>query len=186
MPIDRRFIKKVIITLFVSILVLIILHYKYHFFYFLLRSITPKTNNPENDQKIKELHPVFAVKVARFIKEIEKNGGVVKITSGFRSYEKQSQLYNSGQTPAPPGSSFHNFGQAIDINVNNLVQASSVENWQPIADLGKNKYGFRWGGDFVNNWDKIHFDNGNRYKIEQLQNLYNNNDLVNNNFVKIF
>jgi len=183
---DSKLLKRIAVSVFVAIVVLVIMSYKYHFYYFFLRLITPRTNKAENNEKISELHPVFAYKVGRFINELERNGSNVTITSGFRSFEKQSELYNSGITPAPPGSSFHNYGQAVDINVDNLVQASSVQAWSPVAELAKNKYGFRWGGDFQGNWDKVHFDNGNFYKMEQLKKLYNENEIVNNKYVKIF
>jgi peptidoglycan L-alanyl-D-glutamate endopeptidase CwlK len=186
MKLNKEILTRIAIGFFVSFVLLIILTYKYHFYFAVLRLITPRTKKAENNEQIKNLHPTFAIKVGRFIKDLERQGADVTITSGYRSFEKQQELFSSGQTPAKPGSSYHNYGQAVDINVNGLKMSSSYENWLPIAETIKNKYGLRWGGDFANNWDKVHYDNGNKYKIEQLQNLYNNNQLVSNKFVKIF
>lgn len=185
MKIDKKIIQRIAISLFVSVVVLLIMAYRYHFYFFFLRIITPRTKNPANDQEIRNLHPTFGLKVARFIRDLEKQGANVIITDGLRSWEEQTQLYNSGQTPAQAGNSFHNYGQAVDINVNGLKMGSSYADWLPVADYIKKKYGLRWGGDFVNNWDKVHFDNGNKYKIEQLKALYNANQVVNKNYVKI-
>ena len=40
------------------------------------------------------------------------------ITSGYRSIAEQTAIYNQGGVAAKPGSSYHNFGRAIDVAVN--------------------------------------------------------------------
>ena len=186
MLVDKKLRKRILITLTVSIVVTVVMFYRYNFYFFFLRLITPRTKKAENDAIIKDLHPIFAYKVARFVRTLEKEGRDVKLTSGYRSWEKQQQLIDQGYQAAAPGNSYHNYGMAIDMNVDNLVQASSVNNWKPVSNIAKNDFGFRWGGDFQGNWDKVHFDLGNTYKIDQLKNLYNLNQLVNKRYVKIF
>ena len=66
------------------------------------------------------------------------------------------------------------------------MMASSKTSWQKVANLGKAKYGLRWGGDFSGGWDKVHFDYGNKYSIQQLKALYEMNELVNKKYVKTF
>ena len=183
---DKKLRKRILITLIVSIIVAVVMYYRYNFYFAFLRLITPRTAKSENNTIIKGLHPIFAYKVARFVRKLERQGRNVVLTSGYRSWEKQQELINQGYQAAQPGNSYHNYGFAIDMNVDNLVQASSVQNWLPVAEIGKNDFGFRWGGDFQGNWDKVHFDDGNRYKIDQLKNLYLLNQMVADKYVKTF
>lgn len=185
MKFSKETIKKILIAVFVSVIVLIIVYYRFHIYYQFLSWFTPKSVNTDNNEKMKTLHPVFRIRVGKFIKELESMGKKVTITSAGRTPEEQQQLYNSGQTPAPPFSSYHNFGMAIDLNVDNLKMASSKSDWQQVADIGKS-YGFRWGGDFKDSWDKVHFDDGNKYDISSLKDIYNSGAVVNKQFVKVF
>ena len=72
------------------------------------------------------------------------------------------------------------------MNVDNLTMSSSYNAWLPVAEIGIGKYGFRWGGNFSNNWDKVHFDDGNDFTIEQLKKAYQSDKVVNNEYVKVF
>ena len=55
-------------------------------------------------------------------------GKNILITSGYRSIEKQAELYNSMPPgmAAKPGSSLHNFGWAMDINTTNANELASM------------------------------------------------------------
>lgn len=176
---------RIVTAVIVTIVVTVLIYYRYHFYYFLLRLFTPRSKNDSNNAIIRDLHPLFAFRVGRFVKQLERSGKTVKLTSGYRSPSKQEQLYNSGQTPAQPLSSYHNYGLAVDMNVDGLKMASSYNDWLPVANIAKDQYNFRWGGDFANNWDKVHFDDGNRFNIEQLKNLYLNKQIVNGKYPKI-
>jgi peptidoglycan L-alanyl-D-glutamate endopeptidase CwlK len=53
---------------------------------------------------------------------LEKHGVTVEVISGLRSYAQQAAIYASGRTKpgpihtkAPPGSSWHNYGLAMDL-----------------------------------------------------------------------
>lgn len=182
---NSKLLNRVLISVIVSITVALIIHFRFHIYYGFLRAITPKTNSSENDLIISELHPVFALKVARFVNRLEREGNIVKLNSGYRSPEYQQQLINQGENAAQPFYSYHNYGLAVDMNVNNLKESTNKQQWQPIASLAKS-LGFRWGGDFSSNYDPIHFDLGSEHEISNLKNAYDNGKLVNNKYVKLF
>ncbi len=184
MKLGKAFIQRLILAIVTSIIIALAVAYRFHIYYGLLRLFTPRTNNPDNNEIIKGLHPIFAYKIARFVKKLEKEGNTVILTSGYRSFLHQQSLYQSGQTPAPPGGSYHNYGFAVDMNVDGLKKASSKSKWQPFGNIGKNDFGLRWGGDF-SNYDPIHFDDGNIFNISLLKKAYEEK-LVNNKFVKVF
>ena len=184
--ISKELIKKIAIGVLTSVVIAFLYSYRYQIYYTVLRILTPKSSNPENNEIIRGLHPIFAYKAGKIVKDIERNGGTIVLTSGYRSPQKQEYLYNTGQTTAPALSSYHNFGFAFDCNINGLKMASSKDKWKPFADYIKDKYNVRWGGDFSSFYDPVHFDYGTKYPISELRNLYNEEKLVNKTFVKTF
>jgi hypothetical protein len=90
-----------------------------------------------------DIDPVFAMRLAAFARD---NGTVITITSGYRSTESQTAEWKrrgtyvdgefvppSPSVVAPPGSSWHEFGQAVDTSSNSILANASE------AEL--NKYG---------------------------------------------
>ena len=83
-----------------------------------------------------------------------KSNKTISVISSYRSWAKQAMLYArykaglSSLPAAPPGSSFHNIGLAIDIT-----------NWsdQEVRSA-LTKHGWNWGSGFG---DKVHFS----YKV---------------------
>ena len=93
------------------------------------------------------LWPPFAEAVSQFLQAADYYGIEVTLVSGYRSMEEQRQLYAKGRTPqqiaqhvrlrgahgsvtdAPPGSSPHNYGLAIDIESPNLGEARALAQW---------------------------------------------------------
>lgn len=78
-----------------------------------------RTGDPEG---VTKLNPDFACRLMQFIKAV---GGNITIVSGYRSIAKQEKLYaddirSHGGKPsglvAPPGSSKHNYGEAVDLH----------------------------------------------------------------------
>lgn len=131
--------------------------------------------NAQQWSYIRRLNPKAKQKFKDFIKAIEDGLGYsVIITSGYRTFEKQQSLYDSGQTTARGGRSYHNYGMAIDINAVKLGtwlrMGSSKIAWEEsgIPQLAKNM-GLRWGGDFSNFYDPVHFDLGNDYNLNDLE-----------------
>lgn len=77
------------------------------------------------------------------------NGFQPRITSVYRSTQKQAQLYQrylegkSKYPAAAPGRSYHEYGRALDMSATNLPALGEL--WQ--------RMGGRWGGTA----DPIHF-----------------------------
>lgn len=177
--------KKIIFWIFTSIVIAIILYFRFSIFYFFVSNFfVTKTNDKENDEKIKTLHPLFAYRVSKFIKELESQGKKVIVTSAYRDAALQGSL---GSGAASPMRSYHNYGLAIDINVDGLKMASSKNSWlnSGVVDTAK-KYGLRWGGYFSGNYDPVHFDMGDFVKMDDLFSLYENKKLLNNKFIKLW
>ena len=141
--------------------------------------------NAEQRLYIRNLNSKAKNKFRQFIKRVQKETGYdVIITSGYRTFEKQQQLYDSGQTTARAGNSFHNYGMAIDINAVKvgswLRMGSSKSSWEQsgIPQIAENM-GLRWGGNFSSFYDPVHFDLGNEYTLSSLKNraeqLYGSN-----------
>jgi len=97
-------------------------------------------------------------------------GVSVEIISGLRSWQAQAALYAQGRTkPGPivtnakPGSSWHNYGLAIDLGLfkagKYLDEASPAQADKLYAEIGKiaAKHGIEWGGTWVKFKDTPHF-----------------------------
>ena len=115
-----------------------------------------------SEQRLASLHPKIRTKVREFLEDAERQGIVLRITSGLRTFEEQNKLYAQGRTAggqrvtnAKGGQSWHNYGLAIDVV--QMVGSTPVwkADWNKIGEIGE-KHGFEWGGrwKFV---DKPHF-----------------------------
>lgn len=136
----------------------------------------PKLSTAQQDA-VNELHPAVRDRFARLIGDIEsKTDWKVTVTSAYRSYAEQAALKAQNASNASAGNSYHNFGMALDINLTKdkttLRKASSKSDWEKsgVPQIAR-AAGFRWGGDFSNYHDPIHFDLGNKYSIEKLKQL---------------
>jgi len=73
----------------------------------------------------------------------------LKVTSVFRSYTEQGQLYanrhRNNYPVAPPGRSYHNYGRAFDVVAPPNVLRAAGRLW------------VRWGGTWGGRKDPIHF-----------------------------
>ncbi|PTX52484.1 D-alanyl-D-alanine carboxypeptidase-like protein [Gemmobacter caeni] len=102
-------------------------------------SLYGHTSSPEG---IDGLDPVFRDQVAGLIAAANREfGGSMVIYSGYRSIERQRQLYEAAlarygserearRWVAPPGASMHNFGLAVDLRHN----GGRIEYGQPISN----------------------------------------------------
>lgn len=75
-----------------------------------------------SSRKIEDLHPIVAAKCKRFLDECEKADIDIILTSTYRDYASQNELYAQGRTKpgrivtrARGGSSYHNFKVAFDV-----------------------------------------------------------------------
>jgi len=142
--------------IFIVVLILIVIFiFRYEIYYLYLGFITPKSINPKNEEKLKELHPILRYKVSKIIKAAENKGCEVILNSGYRPPEYQNYLYQTNQTPTEV--SKHSYRAAIDMNICGLMKADSSKAWKEWGDLAKS-LGLRWGGDFQSYHDPVHFE----------------------------
>lgn len=99
------------------------------------------------------------------------------VTQAMRTFEESNNLYALGRTKinpdgksaakpfgnivtnAPGGSSYHNYGLALDfvIQVNGKENWNVDKNWMMVVNVFKS-HGFTWGGDFKSLVDNPHFE----------------------------
>lgn len=137
-----------------------------------------------NEEYVRELsseaQPIFR----RFLNELDQIGWDIIITSGFRTYSEQEKQKSLNNLNANPGTSAHNFGLAIDMNVIARRNINGITKGTQLfkAGIGKQnaynylnalaaksgweksgipkiayKYGLIWGGDYNNYIDNVHF-----------------------------
>ena len=123
---------------------------------------------------IKDLHPQVQNKFRKLIDDIQKKTGwEMIITSGYRDFAKQASLKRQNPKNARAGYSEHNYGIALDMvakkDGERLYKSSSKGKWLEtgIPQIAKSM-GFRWGGDFANYHDPVHFGLGHIYDTKKL------------------
>ncbi|QQK76981.1 M15 family metallopeptidase [Salicibibacter cibarius] len=130
-----------------------------------------------------ELHPYVKKQKDELIERAEAIGINVVITEGYRSHERQDDLYAQGRaesgdivTNAEAGESYHNYGLAIDFAIENGdgeiiwdIEYDGTESgepdWLEVAEIGE-ELGFEWGGHW-NDYPHLQMDFG--LSIEELQ-----------------
>ncbi len=145
----------------------------------ILAKKTPTGTKPQvkpNFEPPKDLLPLVKRKVDAFVKDAELFGLPIRITEGFRSFERQNELYAQGRTKsgnivtnAKGGQSNHNYGCAIDIVFRKLGYDASNDQWLALASIAE-RHGFEWGGDWNEFVDKPHFEMTLGYTLSDFQN----------------
>lgn len=120
-------------------------------------------------KKIDSLEPEFKTQVETLLEALETVSGVKWIvTSGRRTMAQQQALYDQGRTTpgqivtkAPPGSSAHNFGYAVDLVPLNKVGEAwwncPDRYWKMLGELCEGMH-LVWGGNFSTIVDKPHVE----------------------------
>ena len=138
-----------------------------------------------SEQRIKVLHPKARAIFKSFIEEAEQTTGkTFRIVQGLRTIAEQNELYAQGRTKAgnivtnaKGGSSFHNYGLAIDI----VELVNGKANWNyDYSQLHSiaTKHNLKWGGTFKSIVDKPHYELSFGYTIKQLLTKYINKDFL--------
>ena len=154
--------------------------------------------------RVKLLHPAIASEAETIIDEIEAGfpaNIAVRIVQGLRTFEEQDALYQQGRTipgnkvtNAHAGSSYHNYGLALDFAVLydkdkngtfeelswNRVKDGDVDgvpDWTEIAGAFI-KHGYNWGGNFRSFPDFPHVEKNFGHTWRQLFIKYNNKDFI--------
>ena len=127
---------------------------------------TPPTWDKTSDRRIQTLHPLIRCDVAKMINQAQKELGVkFRVSQALRTIAQQDALYAKGRTApgkkvtnARGGSSYHNYGLAIDVAVikeNGQVKWKGPE-YKNLSNIAS-QYGFAWGGNWKSFKDKPHF-----------------------------
>jgi hypothetical protein len=87
-------------------------------------------------------------------------GEALPINSGGRTYAEQARLYalykqGRGNLAAPPGTSTHESGRAVDFGGRAHYEGTPQQSWL-VANSGK--YGFSWTGKSFSQREAWHFD----------------------------
>lgn len=132
---------------------------------------------PQQEIYISELHekakPIFRKFISRIENETDYN---VILTDGYRTFAEQAQQHEIDPRNPEAGQGYHPYGMGIDINASNgttyLRKSTPKQLW---IDSGIPKIAqemnLRWGGNFSNYYDPVHFDLGNYFNISMLYNL---------------
>ena len=125
-----------------------------------------------NSWFIAKLHPEFQPYIKAFIIKCKDSKIIIYINSGYRTRAEQDRLlseHNAGRKPfiKPASTSYHMVGMAIDCNPVEkgkwINTDSTKQEWTKSGAVAIGQaLGLRWGGDFSNNYDPVHFDFGNK------------------------
>lgn len=115
--------------------------------------------DPEGYLTNPNMNPDFVILINGLIAGLRGDGHDVRVVAGFRSFADQQERFERGRlkpgaivTKSPAGHSWHNYGLAVDIVLNDdsgdpaWPEASSPF-WQRLAD-GALARGAVWGGQF--------------------------------------
>ena len=146
-------------------------------------------------ERIALLHPKARPIFTAFIEECENTFGItLRITMGLRTIEQQNALYaqgrngNSGKivTDAKGGTSYHNYGLAIDLceMVNNDTEVAWNYDMKTLLPIAL-KHGEEWGGTWIHIKDYPHFELrfGFKEDCSDLLELVNQGKIDNNGYV---
>ena len=134
------------------------------------------------------LNPDFAGKLDAFRTLLANQYGLsTDVGSATRDSDTQAQLYAQGRTApgpivtnAPAGSSYHNYGAAVDLVPKGMSEKDAAATigraFQENPDLG-----LTWGGSFKNIYDPFHVQLG--VPLQQLRTQPNANGLLSANAV---
>jgi peptidoglycan L-alanyl-D-glutamate endopeptidase CwlK len=141
-----------------------------------------------SQQRVLLLHPKFIPLVTAFINDAEANEGIIlRIVQGLRTFAEQDAIYAQGRTKpgkivtwAPAGTSYHNYGLAVDTAP--IIKNGTALDWNyNFKKLRKyaTKYGITWGGDFPKGkTDLDHFENKFGRNWRDLLDMYHKKDFI--------
>ncbi len=125
------------------------------------------------------LHPTVRELCKTLQEELDERSHPGRLFEGFRSLDRQAELYAQGRTRpghivthTRPGRSIHNYGLAIDMVLFINGKWSWQENgglWEEMGTIGSS-IGFTWGGTWSSFPDRPHFQWMGGLTINDLQN----------------
>ncbi len=118
-----------------------------------------------------QLHPIFAERLDQLLTNLSAQGLIFFVTEGYRSFERQQELYDQGRvngkkkvTNAKPGQSMHQFRCGADLTYD--LDANQSDGLQPSWDMQfyvllqkeAHRVGLSSGLDWENFKDGPHLD----------------------------
>jgi len=144
----------------------------------------------EADRDMNNLNIQFKIKVLKFFNECEMQDISIFMTEGFRTYERQLELYNQGRTTQGKivtwtMNSIHRTGKAIDIAFSpskyGVLYPNDIKLWNKVFNIAAScgiDSGYKlWGCDKPHFQENPDFDknNLNKYIMEtKFQNAIQN------------
>lgn len=155
-------------------------------------------------ERAAQLHPVVRDEVVTLIDEVEKGfpaNIAVRIIQGLRTIEEQDALYAQGRTKpgnivtnARGGSSFHNYGVAIDFailldkdgngtydelswDIKKDNDKDGVADWLEVVKVFE-AAGWEWGGKWASIKDYPHLQKTFGYTWQLLLTKYSNKEFI--------
>lgn len=138
-----------------------------------------------SESRLDQLHPKVRAVFKAFIEEAEAALDItLRIVQGLRTIKEQNDLYAKGRTAPGPkvtnakgGSSYHNYGLAIDLVEMKGGQANWNFKYELLKQFAK-KHGLTWGGEFKSIVDKPHFELTFGYKWQALLKKVEAKDII--------
>lgn len=130
-------------------------------------SLNDLLSKAKNHGKMRGVHPYLVEKFLQIVTEAyNKLGYKLVLAEGYRSIAYQNSLYAKGRTKPGPivtnargGSSYHNFGLAVDFAILDKEE-DGIDNtdkkYREVGAIGKT-LGLEWGGDWKKIYDAPHF-----------------------------
>ena len=131
--------------------------------------------DPRTEKTLGTLHDKVQPKFRAFMEYVQRmalaEGLEYRAISGLRTFEEQAEIYAQGRTKpgrivsnAKPGTSYHNYGLAIDCGVFrggkylDADEPKTAEAFHAKAGEIADSYGLTWGGSFKGFKDTPHFE----------------------------
>lgn len=148
--------------------------------------------------RIAKLHPKVREEVKQILEEVESRltgKAKIRIAQGLRTIKEQDDLYAQGRTKPGPkvtnargGSSYHNFGLAVDFvllidgktaswDIRKDWDEDKVSDWMEVVEVFA-KHGWAWGGNWKTLKDYPHFEKTFGYTLNDLRIKYNKKDFI--------
>lgn len=156
-------------------------------------------------ERIQKLHPKVRDEVKQLIEQANKviaSNITIRIVQGLRTIDEQNALYAQGRTApgkivtkAKGGSSFHNYGLAIDFaflvdgkeiswDITKDWDGDRIADWLEVVQIFI-KAGWTWGGSWKSIKDNPHFEKSFGLGWRDLLKKYNNKQYDKDKYVNI-
>lgn len=149
-------------------------------------------------ERLSLMHPKVRSEAINLLEEVNKvltGKAFVRVTQTLRTIAEQDALYAQGRTVrgkivtnARGGSSYHNYGLALDFvlvlnggsiswDTNKDFDGDGIPDWMEVVAIFK-KAGWTWGGDFRTIVDKPHFEKSFGFSTSQLFEKYKKKQFI--------